>query len=479
MADHLIQYIIIAVYFGFILLKGIWHSRKINHQDDFLVAGRNIGWFFLMCTIGATVIGGGSSIGAIGKTYEWGVVMLLVSMGWYLQFIFSGYFVAPKFRALKLYTVAEYFGRRYDEKNRFLAFLLSLLFSVGVLGAQMVAFGKIITSMIPEIPYLWAVIIGGSIVILYSTAGGLMAVIHTDVYQFLILIGGFVFTLILCIPELAENRTEIVAQVPRDFFKLDGGKGWFFAFSTFFAFLLGETFAPGYATRFVVGKDVRSTRKGIMGAGFFLTLTFPAILFFIALYARFYFPEIDSEKALPMTILHLNNPVIGGVIIAALMSAVMSSADSILNSSTAIFVKDLYEHYLLRGKIRSAHRGLRISRYFSILIGAAGVIMALAMPDIIDLLLLTYTVWAPGIAVAVIVGVFLREHSKSVNMLVFLTSLLGISVTFYLKFFFSHIYEQPAVIGVISSAIFFLTARGIILLLRKNRNEVPDRGQHD
>ncbi|MCG8700074.1 MAG: hypothetical protein MI922_18605, partial [Bacteroidales bacterium] len=221
-SSQLIQYGIIAAYFTFIVIKGLLYSRKINNQDDFLVAGRNVGWFFLMCTMGATVIGGGSSIGAIGKTYEWGILMVFVSTGWYLQFIFSGLFIAPRFRTLKLYTVAGFFQHRFDNKNRVIALILSLIFSVGVLSAQMVAFGKIITSMIPEIPYLWAVIIGGCIVILYSTAGGLMAVIHTDVYQFIILFVGFVITLILCIPDLISVRTELSTVIPSDFFKMDG-----------------------------------------------------------------------------------------------------------------------------------------------------------------------------------------------------------------------------------------------------------------
>jgi SSS family solute:Na+ symporter len=450
-----VQYVIIALYFIFIVTKGMLRSRKISHQDDFLVAGRNIGWFFLMATMSATVLGGGSSIGAIGRTYEWGILMLLVSIGWYLQFIFSGFFIAPTFRELKLYTVAGFFGHRYDEKNRFLAFVLSLLFSVGVLGAQMVAFGKIITAMIPEIPYLWAVIMGGSIVILYSTAGGLLAVIHTDVYQFIILFFGFLLTMFLCIPDILASKTEIRNVVPPEFFQMDGGKGWFFALSTFLAFLLGETFAPGYVTRFVVGKDIRNTKWGIVGSGVFLTFTFPVILFFIALYAKLNFPDIDGEQALPMTINKLHNPIISGIIIAALMSAVMSSADSILNSSTAIFVKDLYEHYYLKKRSGKIESGLKIARYFSVFIGITGVLLALVLPNVIDLLLLTYTLWAPGIILPVIVGIFSKRKSPKLNLLMFFTIVISVTTTMIFKGLEGKLFEQPAVLGVIASVLIY------------------------
>ena len=116
MSNSMILWTIVIAYMVFIFVKGVSKAR-------------NVGWFFLFCTMGATVIGGGSSIGAIGKTYDWGVLMLIVSTGWYLHFIVSGLFVAPKFREAKLYTVAGYMGHRFGEGPRFITLILSLLFS--------------------------------------------------------------------------------------------------------------------------------------------------------------------------------------------------------------------------------------------------------------------------------------------------------------------------------------------------------------
>ena len=467
MTGSVIQYSIIGLYFALILVKGLRHSREIKNSDDFLVAGRNIGWFTLLCTMGATVVGGGYSIGAIGKTYELGVAMVLISVGGYLQLVFSGLFVAPKFREANLYTVAGYFGHRFDERSRFLSFLLSLIFSIGVLGAQMVAFGKIITTMVPELPYVWGVIIGAVLVILYSTAGGLLAVIKTDFYQFLILIGGFTLTVILCIPEISSHSAPLTSLLPENFFQIDGGKGWGFLLSMFLAFLLGETFAPGYATRFCVGKNIHETKKGIARAGFFLIFFFPIVIFMIAIYARLSFPDIDPEMALPSTILKLNNPIVGGIIIAALMSAVMSSADSILNSATAIFTKDLWEHYLAK-ETPGRREGLRIARWSSLGLGVAGVILALVVPDVIDLLLLTYNLWAPGIILPVIVGVFTRFRSERQNRIIFTTMVLSMLATigFMLTPFAGNF--QASVVGVGASLLFYV----LLQLLMPGRSEV-------
>ena len=413
-----IMWIIIVSYMLFIFFKGVSKVKEIETTDDFLVAGRSVRWFFLFCTMGATVIGGGASIGAIGRTYDWGILMVLVSTGWYIHFIFSGLVVAPQFREAKLYTVAGFFGYRFGEGPRRIIMILSLLFSVFIVAAQMAAFGTVLSAILPQfadasLVLKLAILIGGIMVVIYSTAGGLKAVIHTDVYQFIILFFGFIITVLFCLPDVIQAYSTKMLTIPATFFSPHGGKGWMVLITTFLAFLLGETFAPGYATRYCVGKNIEETRRGIAGVGIFLALTFPLILFIIALYARIHFPDIDPQQALPMVVSRLNNPVIAGLMVGALLMAVMSSADSALNSSTAIFVKDLFEHQL--GWTDSNKRPLlRIARYCTMGLGGAAILIAILWSDIIGLLLFTYHIWAPAVILPVIVGAILKDRSRTV-----------------------------------------------------------------
>jgi SSS family solute:Na+ symporter len=437
MKDLHILWIIVGIYVTFIFVKGVLKVRRIHDTDDFLVAGRNIGWFALFCTMGATVIGGGASIGAIGRTYEWGILMLLVSSGWYLHFIFSGLVVAPKFRDAELYTVAGYFGHRYDERSRFVVLILSLLFSVFIVAAQMAAFGTVLSAIFPNsvdtmMVLKLSILIGGALVVIYSTAGGLMAVIHTDMYQFIVLLIGFAITAGLCLPVILENGPEIGTAVSQEFFHPHGGKGWIFLVTTFLAFFFGETFAPGYATRYCVGKNIKETKKGIAGVGFFLAIFFPAILFIIALFAKFQFPNIEAQQALPMVIRLLNNPYVGGIIIGALLMAVMSSADSALNSATAIFVKDLFEHQL-GWTDKTEKRMLAIARFCTAGLGLVAILIAILWSDIIDLLLVTYHIWAPAIIVPVAFGAIWPETGNRVNRAVFWTMVISVSSTLIYK----------------------------------------------
>lgn len=487
MSNQLILWAIIIGYMVFVFAKGVLKAKKIGSTDDFLLAGRNVGWFFLFCTMGATVIGGGASIGAIGKTYDWGILMLLVSTGWYIHFIFSGLVVAPKFREAELYTVAGYFGHRFGEGPRFLVLILSLLFSVFIVAAQMAAFGTVLSAILPQFAQSqhvlqWAILIGGSMVVIYSTAGGLLAVIHTDVYQFIVLLLGFIITLFACVPDIVGSWGRVTDIVPAEFLQLEGGKGWIFLITTFLAFLLGETFAPGYATRYCVGKNIRQTRLGIAGVGFFLAIVFPVVLFFIALYARIHFPDIEPQQALPMAIKQLNNPIIGGMMIGALLMAVMSSADSALNSSTAIFVKDLFEHQL-GWKDKGDGKMLRLARICSAALGGAAILVAILWSDIIGLLLFTYHVWAPAIILPVVVGVLSKTRSRKLARDIFVTMLVATGATLaYRGLLFlnaklgwaplgnaAHKFTEtfdPSVFGVAVSCLVFLALK-LVLPIRK------------
>ncbi len=474
---------ITAGYVAFIFVIGVLTSKKIKDSDDFLLAGRDVGWFFLACTLGATVVGGGYSIGAVGKTYEMGLLMLVASMGGYLQFVFAGLVVAPKFREARVYTVAGYMDHRFGGGPRVVAMVLSLLFSVFVIAAQMAAIGHVIAAMFPNLAgneslIKWAVILGGVLVIIYSAAGGLKAVIITDVFQFLILMVGFVITAFLVLPEVSLSFDASLGKLPEKFFDPTRHKGWIYMLSLFFTFLLGETFAPGYATRFCAGRSKRDIRIGIGGVGILLTLVMPVIVFLIAVYARLHFQDIPPDRAMAMAIQQLNHPVIAGIIIAALVSAVMSSADSALNSSTAIFIKDIFEQYFGQ-KTVSDKKILLYSRILTVVLGGLAVILAVLTPNVIDQLLFAYHIWAPGIIVPIVVGSVLKMKGREVNINLTIVMITGPLVALIhknidygdlkrspsgawdsLKILAGQV--DPAVIGVIFAGVLFVILSGFV-----------------
>jgi Na+/proline symporter len=278
--------------------------------------------------------------------------------------------------------------------------------------------------------------------------------------------------------EFTRNR-----QIPDYFFAPQGNKGWLFLITTFLAFLLGETFAPGYITRYCVGRNIRETRIGIAGVGFFLAAAFPLVLFFIALYARIHFPDIEAQQALPMVVMQLHNPLVGGLMIGALIMAVMSSADSALNSSTAIFIKDLFEHQL-GWKDRRDGRMLKLARICSAALGCAAILIAVIWPDIIGLLLFTYHVWAPAVILPVCVGALSKKRSPILTRNILVTMVAATALTLGYrgilllnsKGWWSPLGKgayafldqfDPAVFGVLASCLVFA---GLTLISPRGRN---------
>jgi len=200
---------------------------------------------------------------------------------------------------------------------------------------------------------------------------------------------------------------------------------------------------------------------GIAGVGIFLGITFPIMLFFIAIYARIHFPEIDSQQALPLVIQKLNNPLIAGLIIAALLSAVMSSADSALNSATAIFVKDLFEHQLGWGEKGDRYL-LKLARICTAVLGIIAMLVAILWSDIIGIIFFTYHIWAPAIILPVIVGVVMKSRAIIYTKVIFVTMLISIISTFlYRTTSWAETFD-PAVFGVIVSCFAFFFLRKIL-----------------
>ncbi len=450
-------WITIILYVLLMVALGLWAATRVKGGDDFLVAGRDVAWPLLFCTIGATAVGGGYSVGAVGKTYELGLIMLFASMGGYLQFVFSGLFVAPRFREAEVYTVAGWFEHRFGRGPRVAALVLSLAFSVLVVAAQMAAMGNVAAAILPELAdaravLTGAVVVGGLLVVAYSTAGGLQAVIYTDVVQFVVLFVGFSLTAIFVLPRLAGEWSELSATLPASFLQPTGDKGRIYLFSLFMAFLLGETFGPGYVTRFCAGRSPRDVKLGIAGVGAFLALTFPVVVFLIGLYARLHLPDAQPDQALALVVGALNHPIVAGVIIAALLSAVMSSGDSALNSATAIFVKDIFEHG--RSEEQADDRAtLRRARWWTAGLGLASIAVAVLWTDVLELLLFTYTVWAPGIVVPVVVGALSRDHSPRVGRAVLTSMVVGPLFTLAYRLTPAAEVVDPVVVGVAVSAL--------------------------
>jgi SSS family solute:Na+ symporter len=176
----------------------------------------------------------------------------------------------------------------------------------------------------------------------------------------------------------------------------------------FCALLLGETLVPPYAQRTFSTPDSRHARIGFTMAGFF-SFAFYFVSASLGLIALVLYPNIETDQALPTVVMNLMPIGVLGLVIAALLAVVMSTASSYLNSTAVVLTKDVYQP--LRTSPIPATRRLAIERATSVIVGAAATIFALSVPTIVDALLYSYTLWAPTIIVPLFAAVLFGIRS--------------------------------------------------------------------
>jgi SSS family solute:Na+ symporter len=180
--------------------------------------------------------------------------------------------------------------------------------------------------------------------------------------------------------------------------------------SVFLAFLLGETLVPPYTQRAFSTPDPANARKGYVMSGIF------AFFFFfvsasIGLVALALYPNISPDQAVPTVVKNVVPVGLVGLVVAALLAVVMSTASSYLNSIAVVFVKDVYQPFIDPNV--SASRKVWLERGLSIVVGGAAILFAVSVPSIVDALLYSYALWAPTVIIPLILAVMWGFRSEA------------------------------------------------------------------
>lgn len=402
-----LDWVLLAGYFALLILIGVQTMRRVKNPDDFAVAGNRIIWPVFFGSLAAAFLGGGASIGIAGATMRDGYVYMFAFCAFGIQTVLVGLFIAPRLKHYRgAHTVGDVMAEHYGKPARVVTGVLSVALCAGILGAQALAIGTIVNATL-DVPTVPAVIIGMGIVVLYSAFGGAWAVIQTDLLQFVFL-GVFLPVALLIGLNAVGGAGSLLDQVPADHLTLLGDYTPLTFVTLFVAFLLGETLVPPYAQRTFSTPDSRHARIGFTMAGIF-SFCFYFVAASIGLVALVLYPDIETDQALPTVVMNLMPIGILGLVVAALLAVVMSTASSYLNSTAVVLTKDVYQP--LRKTPVTAGRRLTIERVTSVVVGAAATTFALSVPSIVDALLYSYTLWAPTIIVPLIGAVLFGVRS--------------------------------------------------------------------
>ncbi len=436
----------LAVYFLLLIVIGYRSARRVKTSDDFAVAGNRITWPILFATLAASFLGGGASLGRAGKSFVEGYAFMFAASAFPIATVLAGLWIAPKLkRYTGAHTVGDIMAHHYGAPARLFTGIFSMIYCIGILGAQALAIGTVFNAVLGT-DVSTGIVIGMALVLLYSTVGGMWAVIQTDVLQFLMLAFFMPITLVIGI-QLVGGPVALIEQLPATHFTLMGNYSPVLFFSIFIAFLLGETLVPPYTQRALAAPDSRNARIGYSIAGGFGFL-FYFITTTIGLVALVLYPEISPDQALPSLIRSALPAGITGLVLAALLAVVMSTADSYLNSSAVVFVRDIWQSFI-NPEITEQHR-LWLERGVNLGIGIGAVIFALYATSIVDALLLSYALWAPTILIPFVLGVFLDIRCEKAALW---AMLCGALVTVFWNWGPFPLQQQTGITGLIAGVI--------------------------
>jgi len=392
----MIDKIIVFAYLLVILTVGILAGRKVKDIKHYSIAAKSYGPWVVFATLFASFLGGGFSMGNAEKVFIFGIANIVALWGFSLKEILVAKFVAPKIKSFpKAISVGDIMEKNYGSFGKIVSGFFSFFLCVGILGAQVSAIGYTFNLFL-GVPQLVGILIGCSIVIIYSTIGGMNSVVKTDILQFLLLGIGLPVTLIMGIIHVG-GIDALISSVPASHFQVPAdGKSIMSLISLFLVFLLGETLVPPYVQRLLIGKDAKSVEKGTLWAGIF-SIPFFAITGLIGLVALSINPDLNPNMSIPFVINECLPAVLKGLIIAGVVSIAMSSADSFLNSASVAVVHDIMKPIMkkdLKGKDE-----LLWAKIVTAISGIVAVVLAIKVESVLGLLMYAYDFWAPIILV--------------------------------------------------------------------------------
>ncbi len=343
-----------VIYLVFLMTVGLYFYKKTNNIEDYLLGGRGMGKWVTALSAQASDMSGWLLMGLPGAVYLYGISQSWIAIGLFIGTVANWLLVAPRLRTYtektSSLTISSFLENRYKDPTgllRIISAIITLLFFAIYASSGMAGAGKLFESMF-GISYQLAIVIGALVIVIYTFLGGFLAVCWTDLFQ-----GTLMIIAIVLVPFLAffnvggSEAISLASNAKGISFSLIPSNGimGIVAIISTLAWGLGYFGQPHILVRFMSIKRIKDLPKTTLIATIWVLISLSGAvvvgLIGIAMYESA--PGGDAEKVFIYMIADTFSPWIGGVLLAAILSAIMSTIDSQLLVSSSALTEDFYQ----------------------------------------------------------------------------------------------------------------------------------------
>ena len=408
-----------SAYLVLMLAIGYWAYKATNSVDDYILGGRKMGPAVTALSVGASDMSGWVLLGLPGAVYLGGLGEVWIGIGLIVGAFLNWQFVAKRLRVYTAYannalTLPEFFERRFDDKKGILKLISActiILFFTFYAASGMVG-GAILFEKVFGMDYLHALVVGSLIIVSYTFIGGFFAVSWTDFFQGCLMLIALLFVPIYLLTE---------PQIQTGIDTIDPSMLQFITENTTIigiisaaAWGLGYFGQPHILSRFMAIENVKaiSKSKNIAMSWMFLALIGAMS---VGLAGLIYFqnaPLENPETVFIQLVQVVFNPWIAGILIAAILSAIMSTIDSQLLVCSSVITEDFYRKWI---KPDVSNRELLLIGRFGVVIIAlvAGLLALDPKSNVLSLVSYAWAGFGAAFGPVVILSLFWKQYSRN------------------------------------------------------------------
>jgi SSS family solute:Na+ symporter len=405
--NQLLDFVVLVLYFAVMIGAGYWGLKRARSADDYLVAGRRLGPFMYIGCLAAVVLGGASTIGGVALGYDYGISGMWLVFWIGMGVIALGILMSSRLSRLGVYTVSEMLENRYGAASRLISAIIIAAYALMIAVTSTIAIGTVFNVVLPLSSSV-AILVAGGLVVAYSVAGGMWSITLTDIIQFCIMTVGIFFLLVPLSISAAGGLSGMQEALPASYFDITA-IGWQTIFTYFLLFFFGLMIGQDIWQRVFTARSPAIARWGSVAAGVYCLL-YALAGALVGTAARVILPDLgSSDNAFARIAAEALPAGITGLVLAAALAAVMSTASAGLLASSTILANDVYAGFVARGE----HNKVLVSRVTTLLVGIVVLVISVLVSDIIGALQIAYDLLTGGLFVPIVGALFWRRATAA------------------------------------------------------------------